>query len=175
MAAFCQSYKTIEIVVYAQREPRRDFTTYGANYISHGTNKNIIRSSLKQLSFRGLLLMLTLFKLSSPCKSYKTFYARNLRMSLISQSVCSWQTFSAQYNVCGPTQLEHLNLPHPLYSGCLYTQTKDQPGKTCQGQHSSLLRTFSNYGRKKFLKNWTLAGKPSWCNPIIVSLKYLLG
>jgi hypothetical protein len=31
---------------------------------------------------------------------YKTFYGRNLRIFVISYSVCPWQTFPAQSNVC---------------------------------------------------------------------------
>ncbi len=35
------------------------------------------------------------------CQSYMIFYFRNLRMFAISWSVCPWQAFPAQSNICG--------------------------------------------------------------------------
>ncbi len=34
------------------------------------------------------------------CQCYNTFYGRNLRMLVISYSVCPWQAFPAYTNVC---------------------------------------------------------------------------
>ncbi len=34
-------------------------------------------------------------------QSYKKFYVRNLRVFIMSQSACLWQSFLAQSNVCG--------------------------------------------------------------------------
>jgi hypothetical protein len=46
------------------------------------------------------------FVLPTPTMSqcYKTFYVINLRMFVISESVCSWQVFPAYSNVSGQGQ-----------------------------------------------------------------------
>ncbi len=56
---------------------------------------------------------------------YKTFYGCRLRIFVISQSICPWQAFPAQFNVCGLSQP--------------YLQTLDQARKVCQGQTLQLI------------------------------------
>ncbi len=41
------------------------------------------------------------YKISPWGQCYKIFFVRNLRIFVISQSVCPWQAFQAQSNVCG--------------------------------------------------------------------------
>ncbi len=85
---------------------------------------------------------------------YKTFYVRNLRKFVISQSVCLWQAFTAQPNVCqkcgaypsgAPKRRsslgQTLSITHKRYT---------RLESLARGKHSNLLRTFVNYGRKKF-------------------------
>jgi hypothetical protein len=49
--------------------------------------------------FTAAALALTLVDILSWCQRYKTFYDRNLRMFLISYSVCPWQASSAYSHV----------------------------------------------------------------------------
>ncbi len=51
-----------------------------------------------QLAQLGFFCRLTLVHLIQCGQSYKTFYGRNLRIFVISQSICPWQAFLAQSN-----------------------------------------------------------------------------
>jgi hypothetical protein len=67
----------------------------------------------------------------------KSFYSRNLRIYVISQSFCSWQAFPSLSNVCGRGQDPTLEWStwKVLHSGRLqpYLQTLNQAWKACQG------------------------------------------
>jgi hypothetical protein len=39
------------------------------------------------------------YEIDTKAQCYKTFYVRNLRIYVISESVCPWQSFLAKYNV----------------------------------------------------------------------------
>ncbi len=67
---------------------------------------------------------------------YKTYYGRNLRIFVISLSVCPWQAFPAWSNVCGQFGLTHRH----------YTSME----MLAIDKHSCLLRKSVNYDRKKF-------------------------
>ncbi len=85
---------------------------------------------------------------------YKTFYVRNLRIFVISQSVCPWQAVPVQSIVCG----QGMSLPQNGVSerffnraGSCFTH-KHQPKlkRTTMDKHFSLIWTFVNYRRKNF-------------------------
>ncbi len=85
---------------------------------------------------------------------YKTFYVRNLRIFVISQSVCPWQAFPAQSNVClvkqTPTLFKNLSYA-PLQDNLLAFPTNNRlVWRAAKDKHSSLLGNFVNYGCKKF-------------------------
>ncbi len=82
---------------------------------------------------------------------HKTHYGRNFWISVISQSVCTWQAFPQ------PTRLKHLS-GAPLQGRLLALPTNT---RLCwiglPGINTSLLRKSVNYGRIKFhhIKPWT--------------------
>ncbi len=81
---------------------------------------------------------------------YKTFYVRNFRIFVISWSVCQWQAFTAQSNVCGQSQELILELSpiEMLHSGRL--QPYPQAERLAKEKPSRLLQKFANYGHKPF-------------------------
>ncbi len=83
-----------------------------------------------------------------------TFYLRNLRFYIISQSFRPWQAFPAQSNVFQarlvPSQLNYLSGALLLGELLALPTTLDQAGKFARDKHSSLLRKDVNYDRKKF-------------------------
>ncbi len=90
---------------------------------------------------------------------YKTFYVRNLRMFVISQSACNQQAFPAQSIVCG--QGQELTLECSLsgaserffnrVGSCITNKRQTRLEKLAREKHSSLLRKFETCGRKKFI------------------------
>ncbi len=74
---------------------------------------------------------------------YKTFFLRNLRIFVISQSVCPQQAFLVQFIVCGQGQEPTLycSTSKVIQQGrlMLYKQTLDQAGKACPGQTLQLI------------------------------------
>ncbi len=80
--------------------------------------------------------------LETRSQCYKTLYVCNLRMILISQSVCPLQAFPAQSNICG---VEH----HSRVGSCLNHKHQTRLERLARDKHSSLLGSFVNYGRKK--------------------------
>ncbi len=94
---------------------------------------------------------LWMLKVLTTC--YKTFFVRNLKIFVISQSVCPWQAFPAQSIVCGQGQ-EHTLQCSPskgLQQGrfLIYKQTLDQVGKACLGQTLQLIWPHHQERRKK--------------------------
>ncbi len=69
------------------------------------------------------------------------FYGCNLQMFVISQSVCPWQAFPAQFNVCGQGQGLRP-----------YLQTLDQAGEACQGQTLQLITKIRKLRPQKVLQ-----------------------
>ncbi len=86
---------------------------------------------------------------------HKNFFVRNLRIFVISQSVCPWQAFPAQSNVCVRGQEPTLDWSKGkvLHLGRLwpYPQTLDQAGKTCHGQTLQLMTKICKLRTKKVL------------------------
>jgi hypothetical protein len=85
---------------------------------------------------------------------YKTFYGRNLRIFIISWSVCPWQAFPAWSNNCGWGQEPTLQPStwKVLHSGRLwpYPQHWTRLERLARDKHSSSLGKNVNYGCKKF-------------------------
>ncbi len=75
-------------------------------------------------------------------------FVRNLQIFVISQSVCPWQALPAQF-VC---KSRTPTLECRTQAGSMLTckhQTRLE--RLARDKHSSLLRTFVNYGRKSFI------------------------
>ncbi len=83
---------------------------------------------------------------------YKAFYGCNLRIFVISWSVCPWQAFPAQSDILWvrpePTRVKNLS-GAPLQGRLLASPTNIRLG--WKGKHFSLLRKSVNYGRKSFI------------------------
>ncbi len=88
---------------------------------------------------------------STRCRRYNTFYGRESRIFVISQTICPWQTFPVQSNVGGaylravPFRCSTLGQA-PLLTCKLKTRLE----KLARDKRYSLLREFVTYGRKKF-------------------------
>ncbi len=83
---------------------------------------------------------------------YKTFFGRNLRIIMISQSVCIWQAFTAQSNVCvgaypgeAPFRCSTLG-----YAPGLTHKHQSRQERLARDKQSSLIRKSVDYDRKKF-------------------------
>ncbi len=91
----------------------------------------------------------------SQAQCYKTFFVRNLRIFIISQSVCPRQVLLAQSNVCGNTR----SLPQSGVSkrcfirvgSCLIFKHQTRLERLARDKHSSLLRKPVNYRQKSFI------------------------
>ncbi len=76
-------------------------------------------------------------------KCYKTFYVRNLQMSVISQRVCPWQALRSQSNVCELVLEPTLEWSKKLFHSSKfrpYSQTLHKHGQAARDKHLSLLR-----------------------------------
>ncbi len=97
-------------------------------------------------------------------KCYKTFCVRNLRIFVVSQSICSWQSFPAQPNVCG-LWVRPGACPISIVPKSWFTWVGS--GLICKHQtrleRILMLRKFVNYVGKKFynIGPWTLESYPT--------------
>jgi hypothetical protein len=85
----------------------------GGNYqwaaviVTHASSFIYILSNVVKNAFEGIAIgkdfnILCFVRIKDPRGLYyKTFYSHNLRIFVISQSVCVWQAFPAMSNVCG--------------------------------------------------------------------------
>ncbi len=85
----------------------------------------------------------------------ETFYCRNLRIFVISQTVRPWQAFPVQSNVCGQGQGPTLewSTSKVVHLGrlCLTHKHQTRLERLSRDKHSSLLRKSVIYGRKQFI------------------------
>ncbi len=86
---------------------------------------------------------------SAWCLRNITFYDGKLRIFVISQSVCPWQAFPAQSNVCCQGQPERC---FTWVGSGLTHKHQTRLEKLGKDKRSSLLRKFVTYGRKKFYR-----------------------
>ncbi len=91
----------------------------------------------------------SVLNLSPQAQCYKTFYGRILRMFIISQSVCPRQVFqpSLMFESEARASFRHSTLRQAPGFICKHQTRLEWPARD---KHSSLLRKFVNYGRKKF-------------------------
>ncbi len=84
---------------------------------------------------------------------YKTFFARNLYIFVISQSVCPWQAFPAQSNVCRQgrslPELSTFQVLHSRVGSWPHPQVLDNVGIVCQGQPLQLITKILKLQTKK--------------------------
>ncbi len=81
---------------------------------------------------------------------YKTYYGRNLRMFVISQSVCLWQAFPVCCNAGAYPIEEHFRCSTLGQALGLAHKQQTRLEKFARDKHSSLLQKFVNYEQKKF-------------------------
>ncbi len=96
---------------------------------------------------------------------YKTFYGRKLRLFIISQSVVPGNPFQSSLMFEGKAGAYPNETPFRCstlgYTPGFIHKHQTRQEKIGKGKHSSLLRKFIHYGRKKFynIDTWSLAGK----------------
>ncbi len=85
---------------------------------------------------------------------YKTFYARNLHILVISKSVYPWQAFPALSDVCGEARSLPQSVAHERcftrVGSALTCKHQTRLERLARDKHFSLLRESVNYDRKKF-------------------------
>ncbi len=95
----------------------------------------------------------TIEHLLSMTQFYKTFYGRNLRIFVISQSVCLWQSFQPSLNFGSKARAcacVAFNECSTLGEAPVTHSHSPRLEKTATGKHSSLLPKFVNNDRKIF-------------------------
>ncbi len=93
----------------------------------------------------------------SRVQCYKTFYVRNLRIFVINYclSLASISRLVLMFASKAGASPRVKYLSKGKLQGRLlgFVNTSSQTGESCERQHSSLLRTFVNYGSKEFYNN----------------------
>ncbi len=94
------------------------------------------------------------FKTLAPGLNVIRLYGRNLRTSLISKSICFWQALPVQSNVCEQAGACLSEVPLRCstlgqFPGLIRKQ-QTRLERLVRDKHSSLLRTYVKYVRKKF-------------------------
>ncbi len=87
------------------------------------------------------------------CQSYKTFYVRNLRIFVVSQSVCYWQAQLILIFGGKARSLPQSGATESCFSCVCFSFTHKRQTRlerAAKDKLSSLLRKFVNYRRKKF-------------------------
>ncbi len=85
-------------------------TPYGTPFFEQKANIKIgveVTNTLAYYHIKCVMAIQRSFMMQTLCKNlsrglfYKTFYGRNLLIFVIRQSVCLWQAFPPQSNICG--------------------------------------------------------------------------
>ncbi len=114
-----------------------------------GQQSSLFMLKLRQIKFCNIGPGLTPL-----VQCYKTFYARNLRMSIIRQSINTLQASQAQPNIFGQTGAYQSEVPFRCSTRGQAPDLIHKLQAILEGpaidKHSSLLRIFAIYRHKKF-------------------------
>ncbi len=145
---------TLPTYLQTKRLRGKPYSNYKVSLIDQGRiPRNDKFSSLVNV------VVYTVRKLQNRAQYYKVFYNCNLRIFVISYSVCPWQAFPAQCNVCGSWPLS--GTPERCFtrvgSGCSQKHKTSQYKKVSLGHTLQLITTIFKLLMQKALCHWTQA------------------
>ncbi len=120
------------------------------------SRKNFLKNVLREPNFKNVTLQKLQIIWRCFCDYstrglyHETHYSRNLRISVISQSVCPWQAFPAQSNVSEQGWSLHFSCSTIGKGPRVYHQHQIILENPARNKHSNLLCKSINQGHNKF-------------------------